>query len=251
MFSGVRSRFSYANVVATLALVFAMSGGALAASKYLITSSKQIKPSVLKSLKGKTGPAGAAGIAGPAGAVGPAGATGAQGPAGPQGPAGEQGVAGVEGKAGKNGTNGKEGSPWTAGGTLPAEATETGAWSFGPTTDQANIPLASFAIPLTQALTKGHAHFINEKGQEEPEPGVEVDPSVAGACLGTAAEPKAASGNLCIYAAFVSNVLTGSIGIKDPVTGEEGATARTGAIMQTVSAAAGPMFASGTWAVTG
>ena len=40
MFSPIRKRLTYANVVATLALVFAMSGGALAASKYLITSSQ-------------------------------------------------------------------------------------------------------------------------------------------------------------------------------------------------------------------
>ena len=40
--------------MATLALIFAMSGGAYAASHYLITSTKQIKPSVLGHLKGKT-----------------------------------------------------------------------------------------------------------------------------------------------------------------------------------------------------
>jgi hypothetical protein len=49
-FSGRPKRFSYANVVATLALVLAMSGGALAASHYLITSTKQISPRVLKKL---------------------------------------------------------------------------------------------------------------------------------------------------------------------------------------------------------
>jgi len=48
----MRRRFSYANVAATLALVFSMSGGALAANHYLINSTKQIKPSVLKKLKG-------------------------------------------------------------------------------------------------------------------------------------------------------------------------------------------------------
>ena len=44
----MRGRLSYANVAMTLALVFAMSGGAYAASKYVITSTKQISPKVLK-----------------------------------------------------------------------------------------------------------------------------------------------------------------------------------------------------------
>jgi hypothetical protein len=80
----MRRHLNYANVVATFALVFAMSGGALAAKHYLINSTKQIKPSVLKQLKGnagKTGPAGPGGPAGPAGV------------AGPQGPKGETGAA--------------------------------------------------------------------------------------------------------------------------------------------------------------
>jgi|CZKG01.1.fsa_nt_gi hypothetical protein len=50
-----RGPFSYANVTATLALLFAMSGGALAANHYLISSTKQINPSVLMKLKGSTG----------------------------------------------------------------------------------------------------------------------------------------------------------------------------------------------------
>lgn len=48
----VRKRLTYANVAMTLALVFAMSGGAYAAKKYVISSTKQIKPSVLKQLQG-------------------------------------------------------------------------------------------------------------------------------------------------------------------------------------------------------
>ena len=57
----MRRRLSYANVTATLALVFAMSGGAMAANHYLITSTKQINPKVLKKLTGKTGKTGATG----------------------------------------------------------------------------------------------------------------------------------------------------------------------------------------------
>lgn len=44
-----RRHLSYANVAATLALLFAMSGGALAAKHYLVSSPKQISPKVLKS----------------------------------------------------------------------------------------------------------------------------------------------------------------------------------------------------------
>src|ERR1700684_2101889 len=96
MLSALRSRVTYANVTATLALLFAMTGGAYAAKAYLITSTKQIKPSVLKSLQGKAGAKGAngaPGATGPAGPGGPAGAgtPGSQGPAGPQGSAGPKG----------------------------------------------------------------------------------------------------------------------------------------------------------------
>jgi hypothetical protein len=99
MFSAIRKRFTYANVAMTLALVLAMSGGAYAASKVLITSTKQISPKVLKSLVGKTGPTGAPGAQGPAG------------PAGPQGPAGAKGE---NGAAGANGTNGSNGTSVTS-----------------------------------------------------------------------------------------------------------------------------------------
>jgi hypothetical protein len=84
----MRKRLSYANVTATLALVFAMSGGALAANHYLINSTKQINPKVLKSLKGNAGKVGATGATGAAGAAGPTGATGGAGKEGPPGPAG-------------------------------------------------------------------------------------------------------------------------------------------------------------------
>jgi hypothetical protein len=82
----MRRRLSYANVTATLALVFAMSGGALAANHYLINSTKQISPKVLKKLRGLKGPTGPGGKTGAAGATGATGATGPQGPA--TGPAG-------------------------------------------------------------------------------------------------------------------------------------------------------------------
>ena len=52
-------RLSPASALALAALFFALGGGAaVAANHYLITSTKQIKPSVLKQLKGARGPAG-------------------------------------------------------------------------------------------------------------------------------------------------------------------------------------------------
>jgi Collagen triple helix repeat (20 copies) len=68
-----------------------MGGGALAASHYLIKSTKQISPKVLNALKGKAGPTGAQGKAGP---------TGAQGKEGPVGKEGKQGAEGREGLEG-------------------------------------------------------------------------------------------------------------------------------------------------------
>jgi hypothetical protein len=67
-------------IIAGLALFFALGGTAAAASHYLITSTREIKPTVLSKLKGKPGPQGPAG---PQGASGPVGAVGPQGPAGP------------------------------------------------------------------------------------------------------------------------------------------------------------------------
>jgi hypothetical protein len=81
---------NYANVTATLALVFSMSGGALAASHYLINSTKQINPKVLKKLKGN---------AGAPGAPGAAGTSGKEGAAGKEGPAGKEGKEGSAGSA--------------------------------------------------------------------------------------------------------------------------------------------------------
>jgi collagen triple helix repeat protein len=84
----MRKRLNYANVTATVALFFAMTGGAVAAKHYLINSTKQINPKVLRALKGKNGKNGAAGTTGSPGAPG---------------------APGKEGQAGKNGANGERG----------------------------------------------------------------------------------------------------------------------------------------------
>ncbi len=70
-------------VIASLALFLALGGTAVAARHYLITSTRQIKPTVLKALHGARGPSGPAGPSGAAGSPGPPGAQGPRGEAGP------------------------------------------------------------------------------------------------------------------------------------------------------------------------
>jgi hypothetical protein len=73
-------------VVALIALFVALGGTGIAARHYLITSTSQIKPSVLKQLQraGERGPAGLPGREGPPGSVGPRGeaVVGERGPPG-------------------------------------------------------------------------------------------------------------------------------------------------------------------------
>ena len=246
MFSRVRRHINATTVVAVVALVFAMTGGAFAASKFLITSTKQIKPSVLASLKGK---AGAKGAAGPAGAQG---AAGAQGPAGTAGPAGKDGAAGANGTNGASVTskqlstneaacakeggteltaaegkkttvcNGKTG--FTS--TLPSGKTETGVWSIGPitVTQAAEIPgryfttSISFPIPLEASLDENHVKVIGEH---------EVGKLGEGCGGGSAEMPIAEPGYLCVYVHFNQGLETffiGSVENGEPGAGKDGAT---------------------------
>ncbi len=281
MLAIIRRRFTYANVAMTLALVFAMCGGAYAAGKYLITSTKQIKPSVLSSLKGKSGAAGANGAQGPAGPAGPAGAGGPQGPAGPGGAAGAAGAKGENGtsvtsaaasksECSEGGTkftsasgtakacNGKEGSPWTAGGTLPSGKTETGVWSFAyeaTTKNDAYETVASFPIPLAASLARGHVHFINLNGKEiNAETEEEAVPTECGSGIGpnvNAANPQAKPGNLCVYAESLQNANTNTLLVIGPGTSGSAEAGTMGAFALFDFQKLGEQAAGfGAWAVT-
>jgi hypothetical protein len=255
----LRGKMTYANVVATMALVFAMTGGAYAASKIIITSTKQIKGSVLKQLE-KQGPKGAQG------AAGPQGSPGAQGPAGAAGTAGTAGTNGisvtsVESKTkaigpcqqggsefvAASGTtyacNGKDGETGFTK-TLPKGQTETGAWFL----QMAEAPgikgfagtAISFNIPLEAALTESQVFYI--------EPGATAPPQ----CPGSAEEPKAAEGDLCVYANVQEELLPNAIGvIHDPSMplGNVKGASRNGAILVLKQETEGG-YADGAWAVT-
>lgn len=189
MFSAIRRRLhvSPATVIASLALVFAMAGGAYAAGRYVITSTKQIKPSVLAQLKGKAGSAGANGAQGPAGPQGAVGAAGGKGETGGTGPEGK------EGKAGKEGKEGPEGSPWTDGGTLPEGATLKGEWTVtgqASAAEQRFYGSVSFEIPLSAAPLRHYIKF------QAPLPS---------GCTGSLADPGAGKGNVCVFEGETEN----------------------------------------------
>jgi Collagen triple helix repeat (20 copies) len=252
MTSAIRKRFTYTNVVITLALVFAMSGGAYAASRVLITSTKQISPKVLKALKGKAGRNGLNGATGATGAPGPGGSQGPAGPQGPQGPKGETGVKGETGEKGLNGTNGTTGFTKT----LPKGATERGVWSVVFTaTAAAQVGSAdvSFNIPLeTPPLAGNITNFIGVKEGEGEEN--ENKAAIPSHCKGTFASPEAVAGNLCV---FVSKLLNsergGGLGSTffDPEGEKSGVTAGLGGVVLLFgSETAGLSLADGTWAVT-
>jgi hypothetical protein len=267
MFSRIRDQIGTAGlVVAIIALVFALAGGALAASG---SSSGKATASA----KGKPGPRGPRGPKGPQGAKGDPGAPGVPGAAGPAGAPGKDGangksvVVGTEAKGlncaeggtnvevegsgtkkfvcnGKEGKAGKEGSPWTAGGTLPAGKTETGSWVIGVTLEGTSfdvptfVPI-SFPIPLSAELSASQVHYV-QNGSVAP----------AGCTGGTAAAPKADPGNLCVYQASVNS----EAGFKFEAINKSGVDPRVDGASE-----AGALFgfhvtefefAYGTWAVT-
>ncbi|HEY3830406.1 MAG TPA: collagen-like protein [Solirubrobacteraceae bacterium] len=282
MFSRIRKRFTYANLALTIALVFAMTGGAYAAGKYVITSTKQISPKVLKSLKGANGRIGASG---------PAGAQGAQGVPGVKGETGAPGSAGAEGKVGANGESvtaktlkvgetacgrlgGSEfkvggatpafacnGSPWAVGG-LPKGAFERGTWTISGDYEAGNDVLApiSFSVPLPTALEGEDVHFLKSgEGQGEPNEGEAI---TNGDCTGTYSEPGAASGQLCVFQS-IDGSLAGLGGlststatsISNPETRSNGAGISGAVIFGhasfTAPATEGDVLAYGDWVVGG
>jgi hypothetical protein len=241
MFSPLRNRFGIPGVISVIALVFAMLGGAYAASNNgggKATASAKAK-------KGPRGPKGATGPAGPAGPQGPAGANGKDGANGTNGSNGADGKSvsgtsfagskggctegGIEfvsasgptfacnGKKGTNGTNGTNGAqgpkgdPWTAGGTLPVGSTETGGWTVGnanvPKSEpglfqfrSARIPI-SFPIPLAAPLG----------GSEVKVKPVGFSGTAGEECPGSATEPLAMSGFLCVYVVKTENLNTNPV----------------------------------------
>jgi hypothetical protein len=181
MLRGLRSRLTYANVVATLALFIALGGVSWAAVTLPRGSvgTPQLKPGAVTGTKvrdgslsgadvrdaslssvdfkgsiqgapGATGGAGPAGPMGPLGAIGPAGAAGAKGAGGAAGPAGASGAAGATGPAGIAGPTGPAGEAGPAGVAGPTGDTGP-AGVAGPTGDTGPAGEAGVAGPTGPA----------------------------------------------------------------------------------------------------
>lgn len=278
MFLRIRKRFTYTNVALTIALVFAMTGGAYAAKHYLITSTKQISPKVLSALKGKNG---TNGTNGSNGINGKDGAPGARGPAGLEGPKGEKGEQGLPGEKGEKGAKGDTGSqgpkgePWTPNNVLPSGATEKGAWAasgkpanfFGSELVFAQI---SFTVPMAKGLVGGegcaetgprtkpcevHVIEAGQHGEGKFEAGVAGHDGPNTGCPTTseASKPEAEPGNLCIFVKVSINA--GKVEPTDPGEGTSEAAGPTGSVVW-VHASATPITGTegvligGSWAAT-
>jgi hypothetical protein len=152
------------NIVAWIALFVALTGTSIAATRYTITSTGQIKPVVLKELHGARGPAGATG------AKGAQGPQGKEGPGGAVGPKGE--AASVKGEAGKGekgeaGARGATGPKGEDGSTGPTGAKgETGA------TGEAGTALAYAHVTSAGEIETANSKNVASVKVETPEEGV-------------------------------------------------------------------------------
>lgn len=240
-------RFGTAGVViGVIALIVALGGTAIAAGGLTKSQEKQVKK-IAKKYAGKNG---ATGPTGPAGANGKDGTNGTNGTNGANGksvtvaeiPVEEEeceerggAMVAVEGGSGTEVCNG---APWTAGGTLPSGATETGAWSaisekFAP---------VSFAIPLAAELPAASVHIVPAAG---PIPSACDDGAAPAA---SAANPEADAGHLCAFVtygteAFAGIFKDGTIAAGEPVPG----AGTTGAVILNFGAGLGTF---GSFAVT-
>lgn len=283
MLTFLRRHLSVANLVAVAALVFAMAGGALAAtngnpahsaahksksSHYVITSLKQIKPGILKQLTGPQGPAGPAGPAGSTGATGLTGKEGAKGLTGNEGPKGLTGNEGPKGQPGEGVTV----SPLT-GGSEPEPTKECegrGGSKFS------NATATTFACNGTN----GGGGGVLKKGETEagtwggviaghtealkaysavlpisyPRPletteaaeVIKMGGSATENCPGSVSNPEAKEGHACLYVEYEEGTAS-----KEPISIFPSRNSPYGFVVFLTQAKASEGFAMGTWAVTG
>jgi hypothetical protein len=249
MYRKFKDRFGTAGlVIAVVALVAALAGTAIAAGGLTKQQEKQVKK-IAKKYAGKPG------------------ATGPQGPVGPAGAKGDAGAAGKDGTNGTNGTNGVSPNGTEFAGSKSGHCTEGGVEFKGVNTTYAcnGVKGANGQTGFVEALPAGESLYgtweypaskglyvtaaisfgIAYPGDNGPEVNfVPIDGSDE-KCPGTAEEPLAEPGHLCVYesAEFVSGADSAATFVGAPIIGSFGAVLG----FKTNSEFG---FSSGTWAVT-
>ena len=208
----LRSRLTYANVMVTV-LAFVVLGGSAYAATQLPTNSvgaKQLKKHAVTPAKLSTAARSAL-----KGAVGPRGAKGDQGP------------------KGDKGDPGSPGAPGAFPTTLPSGKSVAGYLELYSQETKLITESASFGFPLAVAPTP---HYIAAGA-----------PTPAG-CTGSATEPGAEPGNLCIF--VITSVNVSVAGETGP--GGDGITDKQGfAVFARPSTFAGEYYVEARWVVTG
>lgn len=264
-------------VLAIIALICALTGGAYAASGGLNAKQKKEVTKIAKKYAGKPGAAGAVGPAGPqgnpgaAGQAGPKGDTGAQGPQGPIGPAGAAGKSvtvadeptgtanceerggvkvQVEGSAPGTAKYVCNGAGGAGGGTL------TGI--YGPPDDF--NPAPGFTNPVLMGeenyqLAISFTNPLSSAPDFVAVPGADSNFGTAAGCPGvTNGVPTADPGKFCVYlrpggfGPAAPSVTSYNVG--DPLTPETAGKAGTAGALLDVSCASPLCHAIGVWAVT-
>jgi hypothetical protein len=141
-----------------------MGGSAVAATHYLITSTKQISPKVLKELKKP----GANGAAGPAGGAGPQGPGGASGTAGANGTNGAPGTNGAQGPEGKLAGNTPRWHATSEAGASPTEPVKTTLLEAAPFKVVGRcFKESTNTVALTYLTLTTGAGFVSESNEAE------------------------------------------------------------------------------------
>ncbi len=277
MYSRIREQFSTtALILSIVALVFAMMGGAYAASN-------ASKAKLIPGPRGKQGKPGKEGPQGPAGPQGLAGAPGAKGDPGLKGDQGIPGPKGNDGAPGKsvkvkplaiggqpeceetggalveeedgspkvpvcNGKKGEDGEDGTFDFSIKLEPgeVETGVWAFN------NLDLADGEVRLPVSLTvRLNEAVFTEESQRVWFTG---EPNFSAHCTGNASEPVVVNAaELCIYAAGAGLSSATFGGAFRPGAGQPGGTQGLnplGGYLKFISTADNAS-GSGVWAVKG
>jgi Collagen triple helix repeat (20 copies) len=290
MFSPLRNRFGIPGAISVIALVFAMLGGAYAASN-------DGGGKATASAKGKRGPRGPKGPAGPAGPQGPAGAqgaAGAKGDTGALGATGDKGDKGEKGEKGANGTNGVGedgksveevgGGPSACGGKggviyeiegsgnstevcngAKGEKGEEGEkgdpWSVGGVLPPGETETGAWSFLGDSSETRDIRVSISfpiplaaPLGPESVH--FQNEPGSLEFCSGAPALAKAAPGHLCIYQnptdTIATSLVTKIFPLIDPegLIFEEEGASRSGAVLLISPPAEGEISGAGSFAVT-